>query len=92
VGDPTVTAGGQLVNPGYEGDVGALPPNLLGLSSRPPEISPYNRFTRRGWNGPYMDPDDLDYLTDAWDTDYQYDPGSRTITSTGGTETLVITF
>ncbi len=92
VGDPTVTAGGQLVYPGYEGDVGALPPNLQGLSLRPPEVSQYNRFTRRGWNGPYMDPDDLDYLTDAWDTEYQYNPGARTITSTGGTEILVINF
>ena len=92
VGDPTVTAGGQLVSPGYEGDVGSPPPNLSGLVSKPSSVPAYNRFTRSGWNGPYIDSDNNEYMKDAWNTTYQYDSSARTITSTGGSETLVITF
>jgi len=92
VGDPAVTSGGQLVNVGYEGDVGSPPPDLLGLSSKPVGVSDYDRFTRRGWNGPYIDPDNLDYLTDAWGATYQYDPDARTITSVGSSESIVISF
>ena len=92
VGDPRVTSGGPLVSPGYEGDVGSLPDDLLSLAVTPPSVSSYNRFTRRGWNGPYIDPNDSDYLTDAWGVAYQYDKNNRTLTSTGGSETLVIDF
>ncbi len=92
VGVPTVTSGGKLVNAGYEGDVGSLPPDLLGLTSKPVGVSDYNRFTRRGWNGPYIDSDNLDYLTDAWGSSYQYDSGARTITSVGSSESIVISF
>ncbi len=92
VGDPQVTSGGQLVNAGYEGDVGTLPDNLLALSVKPPTVPSYNRFTRRGWNGPYIDPSNSDYLLDAWGVAYQYNRNNRTLTSVGGSETLVITF
>jgi prepilin-type N-terminal cleavage/methylation domain-containing protein len=92
VGDPRVTAGGQLVNVGYEGDVGSLPPDLQALVTKPGSVPAWNRFTRVGWNGPYIDDEGNDYLTDAWGSAYQYDAGARTITSSGGSETLVITF
>jgi prepilin-type N-terminal cleavage/methylation domain-containing protein len=92
VGDPRLSSGGQLVDTGYEGDVGSPPPNLLALTTRPVAVPQYNRFTRTGWNGPYINPSNLDYLTDAWGVAYQYDKDARTITSTGSTEQIVISF
>jgi type II secretory pathway pseudopilin PulG len=92
VGGPMAMVGGQWIDLGYENDVGALPPDLQALTVRPGSVPPYNRFTRVGWNGPYIDPNDNDYMTDAWGSAYQYDPGNRSITSVGSSETLVITF
>jgi hypothetical protein len=92
VGSPNVTAGGQFIDVGYEGDVGSLPSSLNDLVMKPPAVAQYNPFSRLGWNGPYIDPSNSDYLTDAWGAAYQYDAGARTITSTGSSETIVINF
>ena len=58
--------------------------------------SPYNPFTRTGWNGPYIDmrradvnadsvvgAEEYDVLFDSWGKAYVYDEGSKQITSYG---------
>ena len=93
VGNPTVTAGGEYVDRGFEGDVGFTPSRLQDLVARPDSVSVYNPLSRLGWNGPYIDSAGSDYLRDAWGNNYVYLPGSRTILSTGGgTDTVKVTF
>ncbi len=77
---------------GYENDVGTAPPNLQGLFTKPGGVSNWNRFTKTGWNGPYIDGDDGEYLKDAWSIDYVYDSGGRTIKSVGGADTITVSF
>jgi general secretion pathway protein G len=77
---------------GYENDVGSPPPDLTGLVSKPAGVSNWDRFTETGWNGPYIDPDNNDYLTDGWGANYIYDGGSRTIKSVGGADTITVIF
>ncbi|MGD8922281.1 MAG: prepilin-type N-terminal cleavage/methylation domain-containing protein [Candidatus Zixiibacteriota bacterium] len=92
-GDPSVTAGGEFVDRGFEGDVGFLPQRLADLADKPDSIQTYNRLTRLGWNGPYVDRTNGDYLTDAWGNEYIYEPGNRRILSTGdGADSLAVTF
>ncbi len=92
-GDPSVTAGGEFVDRGFEGDVGFLPQRLADLADKPDSIQTYNRLTRLGWNGPYVDRTNGDYLTDAWGNAYIYEPGNRHILSTGnGADSLIVTF
>ncbi len=91
-GSPKITAGGQFIDVGYEGDVGSLPTGLNDLVIKPASVSQYNPFSQKGWNGPYIDPSNSDYLTDAWGVAYQYNAGARTITSVGSSETIVINF
>ncbi len=92
VGDPRTTAGGEYVNRGFEGDVGFPPEQLTDLIRKPDSIPPYDKFARLGWNGPYLDSTGQEYLYDAWDSLYHYNPASRTITSIGGSSDLEITF
>lgn len=92
VGNPQVVAGGRYTDLGYEGDVGHLPCSLQHLGRKPAADASYDKFTRRGWNGPYVDTSGGEYLKNAWDTAYVYDSTARTITSTGGDSTLVVTF
>jgi len=93
VGDPSVTAGGEYVDRGFEGDVGFLPSQLPDLVNRPGSVAVYNFLTRLGWNGPYLDSADGAFQTDAWGNPYIYQPGSRRIFSTGGgSDTIRITF
>jgi general secretion pathway protein G len=77
---------------GYENDVGQPPPTLEGLVTKPSGVSDYDKFTRTGWNGPYVAPDDGGYLRDAWGTNYVYDPALRTIMSVGGADTITVVF
>ena len=77
---------------GYENDVGSLPPDLTGLVSKPAGVSNWDRFTQTGWNGPYIDSNNSDYLTDSWGTSYIYDSGARTIKSVGGPDTITVAF
>ena len=92
VGNPSVTVGGQLVDCGFEGDVGFLPSRLVDLVIRPDSVSVYNPITGLGWNGPYIDGSNDLYLKDAWDVAYVYLPDSRLLLSLGGPDTLLTTF
>jgi type II secretory pathway pseudopilin PulG len=95
VGDPSVVAGGQYVDRGFAGDVGFAPSNLVDLVVKPDSISAYDKLTRLGWNGPYIDGSDNSYLVDAWGTLYSFDPGGRRIVSPGAGEpgdSIIVTF
>lgn len=93
IGNPAATAGGEYVDRGFEGDVGFVPSQLSDLVAKPDTVAAYNRLTRLGWNGPYLDQSGDNYLYDAWDDLYVYQPGNRRIISTGGgTDSIVVTF
>lgn len=92
VGNPNVVAGGQLIERGFEGDVGLIPNQLLDLAKKPDSLSTYNKLSRLGWNGPYIDSSGGEYLTDAWGSSYVYQRVSRRIISTGGGDSIIVTF
>lgn len=77
---------------GYENDVGEPPPTLRGLVTRPADVADYDRFSRTGWNGPYLEAEGESYLLDAWGRNYVYDPDKRTIMSVGGPDTITVVF
>jgi type II secretory pathway pseudopilin PulG len=92
VGNPNVVSGGELVDRGFEGDIGFPPSQLSDLVNKPGSLSVYNKITRLGWNGPYIDGNNNDYLKDAWNSPYTYNAESRSIQSVGGSDTISITF
>ncbi len=92
IGNAEIIAGGEYVDRGFEGDVGFAPPRLEDLVTKPDSIPTYDKFTRQGWNGPYLDGAGGEYLNDAWTVPYAYDPAARTITSTGTTPNIVTSF
>ena len=92
IGDPQVIAGGKYINRGFEGDIGYAPTNLIDLVRKPDYITSYDRFTRLGWNGPYLDSAEMNFLYDSWGSLYSYNAGTRTIVSTGTTPNITITF
>ncbi|MBU8932380.1 MAG: type II secretion system GspH family protein [candidate division Zixibacteria bacterium] len=92
VGNPAAVAGGAYIDRGFEGDIGYAPSLLADLVAKPDSIALYNRLTRLGWNGPYVDSSNGEYLTDAWGTTYVYTPASRLIRSVGGSDTITVTF
>jgi type II secretory pathway pseudopilin PulG len=92
VGNPNVVSGGQYVERGFEGDVGFLPSQLADLVGKPDSVSTYNKITRLGWNGPYIDSTGGDYLKDAWGSPYVYDSQNRLLRSVGGPDSMTITF
>jgi prepilin-type N-terminal cleavage/methylation domain-containing protein len=92
IGNPQAVSGGVQINRGFEGDVGFAPSRLEDLVTKPDSVPVWNRVTRLGWNGPYIDSTDGAYLVDAWGTSYSYDNVSRTITSTGSGESLEVSF
>jgi prepilin-type N-terminal cleavage/methylation domain-containing protein len=92
VGNPSVVAGGQYIDRGFEGDVGFAPSHLVDLTIKPDSVPTYDRLTRIGWNGPYIDSSGGSYLTDSWGVSYQYDPAGRRIRSVGGPDTLTVSF
>lgn len=92
IGNPSAVAGGRYFDVGFEGDVGHPPATLSELGRKPDTVPAYDKFTRIGWNGPYVDTSGGEYLTDAWGAAYVYDPGQRTIMSVGGSDTLVASF
>jgi len=91
-GNPEAVSGGEYIDRGFEGDVGYLPATLSDLADKPDSISPYNRLTRLGWNGPYIDAADSEYLKDAWGVNYSYEPSSRRLRSVGGSDTITVYF
>jgi hypothetical protein len=92
IGNPQVIAGGRYVDVGFEGNVGHPPVTLGELGTKPDTVSSYDRFSRLGWNGPYVDTGGGEYLKDAWNVNYVYDNAARTISSVGGSDTIVISF
>ncbi|MGH8015438.1 MAG: type II secretion system protein [Candidatus Zixiibacteriota bacterium] len=92
VGNPRLTAGGELVDRGYEGDIGTAPAQLADLVTRPGSVPAYDKITRIGWNGPYIDGSNGDYLKDSWGTNYIYDQAGRSINSINGPDTISVTF
>ena len=93
VGNPAAVAGGEYIDRGFEGDVGFVPSTLSDLAVKPDSVNSYDKFTRLGWNGPYIDADRGEYLKDAWGNNYTYEPGNRRITSTeGGSGSIIVSF
>ena len=95
VGNPQAVSAGSYVDKGFAGDVGHLPSTLSDLVIKPDSVPPYNRLTRTGWNGPYIDGDAASYLTDAWGNPYLYDPANRRLVSPGagnGGDSIIVTF
>jgi type II secretory pathway pseudopilin PulG len=60
--DPTAKVGGQFSSAGFRGDLNQLPSPLSQLTTQG-ALPAWNKFTRRGWNGPYID---TAQLTDGW--------------------------
>lgn len=92
IGNPSATAGGEYIDRGFEGDVGIPPSSLQDLGRKPDTVATYDKLTRLGWNGPYIDTSGGNYLTDAWGATYSYDPSARRIISTGGPDSIIVTF
>jgi len=92
VGNPDMVAGGRPVQPGFAGNIGHLPNQLIDLVRKPDSVAAYNRISGFGWNGPYIDSTGGSYLRDAWSAAYVYDRGNRRILSIGGDDTVVVTF
>ncbi len=93
VGNPATVAGGEYIDRGFEGDVGFVPSALSDLAVKPDSVNSYDRFTRLGWNGPYIDADRGEYLKDAWGNNYTYEPGNRRLISTGGgNDSIIVSF
>ncbi len=92
VGNPSVSAGGRYIDVGFEGDIGHPPLSLSELGAKSDSLAIYDRFIRIGWNGPYVDTAEGDYLKDAWGINYVYNSTSRTIISVGGSDTIAVSF
>jgi prepilin-type N-terminal cleavage/methylation domain-containing protein len=92
VGDPRVVGSGEYINRGFEGDVGYVPSRLADLAVKPDSIPAYDKITRIGWNGPYIDSAEQNYLKDSWGTSYSYNAATRTIISTGTTPNITVNF
>ncbi len=92
VGNPRVVAGGELVDRGYQGDVGTAPSQLVDLVTKPGSVPGYDKITRIGWNGPYIDNNNGDYLKNAWGSNYIYDQSGRTLKSINAADTITVTF
>ena len=92
IGDARLVSGGEYISRGFRGDIGFPPSRLIDLVIRPDSIPAYNKFTRIGWNGPYIDSAGQSYLNDAWGHAYVYNFSARTITSTSSTPNTVVSF
>lgn len=92
IGNPSAVGGGRYFDVGFEGDIGHPPANLSDLGIKPDSIPAYDKFTRIGWNGPYIDTSGGEYLTDAWGAAYIYNPDLRRIMSVGGPDTIIASF
>jgi len=92
IGNPQVVSSGVVIDRGFMGDVGFTPSQLVDLAVKPDSVPAYDKLTRLGWNGPYIDGAGDDYLSDAWGTAYSYDPAGRRIVSVGGSDSIQVTF
>jgi len=62
MGDPTMVVGGRFSQAGFRGDLNQLPNPLSQLTTQG-VLPAWDKFTRRGWNGPYID---AGQLIDGW--------------------------
>lgn len=62
IGNATLVAAGQYSAPGYRGDMGRLPSALSELATQGGQPA-WNKYTQRGWNGPYIE---SSQFNDAW--------------------------
>ena len=93
VGNPSAVSGGVYIDRGFEGDVGFVPSRLQDLAAKPDSVATYDKLTRLGWNGPYVDSAGGLYLSDAWGVQYDFEPNSRRLISVGGVpDSIIITF
>lgn len=92
VGNAEAISGGQYIDRGYEGDIGFAPSVLADLAARPGSVLVYNKLTRIGWNGPYIDTTEGSYAVDAWGVNYVYQSFNRRIISIGGTDSIIVNF
>ena len=103
-GNPEVTGTGRFLYKGYLGDVGHLPTPANGLSCLAGNNDgepAWDKWNGKGWNGPYIEASNNDYLSDAWGISYVYTRLSATsgmITSygsdrvSGGGDDIIISF
>jgi len=91
-GNPDAVAGGKYVDRGFEGDVGFAPSLLQDLVTKPDSVPSYDKLTGLGWNGPYIDSTEGNYLKDSWGVEYAYQPSSRRIISVGGSDSIIVGF
>jgi type II secretory pathway pseudopilin PulG len=107
VGDPSAASGGRYSAAGFWGDRGLLPSSLTDLVVKGSQPT-YDKYTRRGWNGPYVDTQMVGVkyqaFVDAWNNDITYatvppaTPTARVFTLTspgppgGSPITITVTF
>ncbi len=91
-GNPQITAGGKYTDIGYEGNMGSVPARLQDLVAKPSGAPEYNKISGLGWNGPYIESKNGEYLTDAWGKPYVYDPAARTLKSVGSGQDITVSF
>lgn len=107
VGDSSATSGGKYSAQGFRGDRGVLPTSLTDLVVQGGQPA-YDKYTRRGWNGPYIDTQmvgaSYQAFVDAWNNSITYatvpanTQTARTFTLTspgppgGSSITITVTF
>ena len=70
-GDAESRVGAVVTDPGYKGHLGYRPAQLQDLVTKPAGDPVYNKFSRMGWNGPYLSDDGSEsYRYDAWGNEY----------------------
>lgn len=85
-GDSRQVVNGQAVSPGFLKHLGAAPTSLNDLVAQGTQAN-YDPFSKKGWNGPYLDSSDSNWNKDAWGTALVYSAANKTITSCGPNKT-----
>ena len=62
IGNPALVGGGEYTAPGFWGDMSRLPSTLSQLSTQGGQPA-WNKYTSKGWNGPYIE---SSQFNDAW--------------------------
>lgn len=87
VGDSRQVVNGQPVSPGYLKHIGSPPTSLNDLVIQAAGVPNYDPFSKRGWNGPYLDSSDSNWNKDSWGIALAYNSVARTVTSCGPNKT-----
>lgn len=86
LGDARQVVNGQPTSPGFIKNLGSPPSSLNDLVAIGSQAS-YDPFSKRGWNGPYLDSSESSWNLDGWGTALVYNSVSRSITSCGPDKT-----